>query len=88
MNALLTSTLSLAVPLWIEKVRSYSEEVRLERARECGQVIAEKGDVLQFKSKKKGESAKAFNALAEGLACAAYQPGGITFAGMHFEAAV
>lgn len=85
-QALLSISLSAAVPLWIERVRGYSEDRRLERARECAQVIAEKGDIIQFKSKKKGETANAFNALAEGLACAAFQPGGVRFADLHFEA--
>lgn len=31
-------------------------------------------------------TADAFNALAEGIACAAYQPGGIKCFGLHFEA--
>lgn len=31
-------------------------------------------------------TADAFNALAEGLACAAFQPGGIKAFGLHFEA--
>lgn len=31
-------------------------------------------------------TAAAFNALAEGIACAAYQPGGIKCFGLHFEA--
>lgn len=83
---MLEPMLQLVVPLWIAKVRGYTEEQRLERACECAQVIAEKGDVLQFRSKRKGESAAAFNALAEGLACAAFQPGGVRFASLHFEA--
>ena len=32
------------------------------------------------------ETAAAFNALAEGLACLAFSPGGVTFYGLHFEA--
>ena len=83
---LLRTTLSAAVPLWIERVRGYSEERRLDRARECAQVIAEKGDRILFRGKKVGETAAAFNALAEGIACAAFQPGGLDFLGDHWEA--
>jgi len=34
---------------------------------------------------KRGESAAAFNALAKGLACAAFQPGGVKFLGDRWE---
>jgi hypothetical protein len=84
--ALLATMLEVAVPLWIERVRSMTPEQRLARAREAGQIVAEKGDVLQFRSKKKGESANAFNALAEGLAVLAFAPGGVKFMGLTFEA--
>lgn len=82
--ATLEATLSLAVPLWIHRVREWSVEHRLERARACAQIVAEKGDVLQYGGKK-GEAADAFNRLAEGLAIAAFQPGGVKFRGMHWE---
>lgn len=48
-----------------------------------GDVIAEHGDSLQYRDT---HSAEAFNRLAEGLAAAAYQPGGVSFAGMLWEA--
>lgn len=84
---LLRIALECAVPLWIEQLRDRDPSYLLERARVCGQVLAEKGDVLQFKSKKAGASAEAFNRLAEGLACAALlADGGGTFLGLHFEA--
>ena len=78
-------TLEVAVPLWIEDVRSWTTERRMNRAAICGQHIAEKGDVLQFGGKK-GEAAEAFNRLAEGLAILAYWPGGVTFSGVRWEA--
>lgn len=83
---LLRMTLLAAVPLWIAKMRSFDDQQRSNRAAVCGQVVAEKGDLLMFKSKKKGGTAEVFNRLAEGLACAAYSPGGVKFAGLHFEA--
>ena len=82
---LLRDTLFVTVPLWIERVRGYSEERRLDCARECAQVIAEKGDRILFRGKKWGETATAFNALAEGIGCAAFQPGGLDFLGDHWE---
>jgi hypothetical protein len=74
------------VPLWIERVRHYSDARRLERAARCAEVIGEKGDVILYRSKRDGETANAFNHLAEGLACLAFVPGGVTAFGLHFEA--
>lgn len=85
-SGLLKSTLSVAVPLWIERVRGYSEADRLARGRQCAQAVAERGDRVLYRSNKRGETAAAFNALAEGIACAAFQPGGIRAFGLHFEA--
>ena len=72
--------------MWIDKLRHQPMDYILERAQVCGQVIAEKGDVLQFRSKKRGASAEAFNRLAEGLACLSFSPGGVTFLGVTWEA--
>ena len=44
--ALLRAALEASVPLWIERLRHQPVDYLMERARECGQVIAEKGDVL------------------------------------------
>lgn len=79
----LLETLAFAVPLRIWELRDRTPEQRAVIARRCGQHVAEHGDALMFRSKK-GAAAAAFNALAEGLACAAYQPGGVTFAGRHW----
>lgn len=75
--------LEIAVPLWIDKLRAYTEAERYAMAREDGQHIASHGDNLMFRSKP-GASADAFNALARGLAIAAYQPGGVSFGGGHW----
>lgn len=83
--ALLQGTLSISVPLYIEKWKNSSPEQRVERARECAQIVAEKGDVILFRTNKKGDSAKAFNALAEGIALLSFAPGGVTIFGLHFE---
>jgi hypothetical protein len=84
MNGLLVITLQVAVPLWIHEVAKLTQAERLAAARECGQMIAEHGDDIIYLSPRKGETARAFNALARGLACAAYQPGGVWFMGTHF----
>lgn len=82
MSELLRTTLALAVPLWIDSVRGWSHERRGRAAAECAEVIASHGDDLMFGG---GHTADAFNKLALGIACAAYQPGGITFLGDHWE---
>lgn len=75
--------LHVAVPMWIHEIRTWTEQQRMDQAREDGQHIASHGDNLMFKSKP-GASADAFTALARGLACAAYQPGGVNFGGGHW----
>ena len=84
--SLLSSTLSLAVPLWIERLRRCQWEYIQERAKACADFVAEHGDNLLFRSKKKGDSALAFNHLAEGLACLSFAPGGVKIFGGHWEA--
>lgn len=84
MSDLLPIALSAAVPLWIEKLRPLEPEQRLARASGLADVIGSKGDIILYRGGKKGESAKAFNALAEGLAIGAFQPGGVTAFGSHW----
>lgn len=80
----LLSTLHLTVPFWIRDLGGLTDDQRSARANRCGRIVAEHGDVLMFGTKKRGQVTEVFNALAEGIACAAYQPGGITFAGHHW----
>ena len=74
----LAITLQLAVPLHIDELRHRDDRQRITIAGRCADVIAAHGDDLQYGGK---HCAAAFNALARGLAAAAYQPGGVTFAG-------
>lgn len=85
-DSLLSGILQLAVPLWIDQLRKYDWNYVLGRVKECSQFIAEHGDNILCRSKKKGESAKAFNYLAEGIACLAFCPGGVKMFGEHWEA--
>jgi hypothetical protein len=55
------------------------------RAQECAHIVAEKGDLIMFRSKKKGKTAAVFNKLAEGIACLSFVPGGVKIFGMHFQ---
>ena len=83
---LLKTALSAAVPLHIAELRRRPWSELQERAAVAAQVVAEKGDVILYRSKKKGETAAAFNKLAEGLVICAFAPGGVTIFGLHFEA--
>lgn len=84
MSDLLPIALSAAVPLWIEELRRLEPEQRIARASGLADIIASQGDIILYRGGKKGESAKAFNALAEGLAIGAFQPGGVTAFGQHW----
>jgi hypothetical protein len=84
----LGTALAAAVPLWIAQLRHCFWAEIQERSRRCSQVVAEQGDVILYRSKKAGGSAAAFNALAEGLACLAFAPGGVTAFGNHWEGAL
>lgn len=85
-KSLLSIALQAAVPMWIDRLKDRPVEYLLERAQVCGAAVSERGDILQFRSKKKGASAEVFNRCAEGLACMALvAKGGVTFLGMHFE---
>lgn len=78
--------LDVAVPLRIHEIRLRGGpmEADFERARAFAPVLAEKGDVLLFGSKKeKGKAAELFNELAFALAVMAHVPGGITIFGNH-----
>lgn len=85
-STLLSISLSAAVPLWIEELRHLPWSEIETLAKECSQVIAEKGDIIQYRSPKQGETAKAFNSLAKGIAALSFAPGGVKVFGMHFEA--
>lgn len=82
-NPALITSLQAAVPLWILEVRDWPEIQRAAMGGESGQYIAEHGDELMYGGKK-GRAAAAFNHLARGLACLAYAPGGVSFAGEHW----
>jgi hypothetical protein len=74
--------LALAVPLRIEELRAKPPAQRVELGRRCGELIAEHGDDLLFGGKFARE---AWMALVSGLAACAFAPGGVTFAGLHWE---
>jgi hypothetical protein len=82
-NPALTITLSAAVPLHIEEIRDWTPEQRMEKAQGLAGIIAHKGDQLLYGGP---DCAETFNALALGLACLAYVPGGVKLFGLEFQA--
>lgn len=80
--------LDVAVPLRMHEIRQRGgpTDADFERARAFAPVLAEKGDVLLFGSKKeKGKAAELFNELAFALAVAACVPGGVTIFGHTYK---
>lgn len=80
---LLKISLSAAVPLWIQEMKGLPWPQISKIAGDAGSFIAAHGDALMYKTK--GTTRDAFNHLARGLAALSFVPGGVTFAGMHFE---
>ena len=81
----LQTSLSAAVPLWIlEKQKQSWAEIQ-QRIPYCLQMIVEHADDALFKSKVKGQTAAAFNAIAEAIAILSFVPGGVTTFGSHWE---
>lgn len=56
-----------------------------KRTRHCQDVFEQSSEYILFRSKSPGESAAAFNALAEGVAILSFMPRGVTVFGLHFE---
>ncbi|MFD0855676.1 hypothetical protein ACFQ07_25770 [Actinomadura adrarensis] len=80
----LVIALEFAVPLHILELADRTDTQRMEIGRRTARLIGEKGDILMFGGGRKGEVADAFNALAQGLAALAYQPGGVEAFGRHW----
>lgn len=94
---LLLLSLQTLVPLWIAHARLWTPEQRSARANDASGVIAggEKCDELRgrhgnapasFANGSPNSDGAILNAMAMGIALLALQPGGIDFAGAHWEA--
>ena len=84
-SVLLGLSLCTVVPLAIDEVAAWTPDQRLAYCHDHADVIASRSDVLMFGGKR-GEAAEVFAVLARALACLAYQPGGVVFAGTRWEA--
>lgn len=77
----------LAVPLWIERLKHKSFSDFEKRREAILESVCYKGDLLLYGSSKKGETAKLFDDLAEGLAwLALIAKDGVTFGDLHWDA--
>jgi hypothetical protein len=83
----LSIALSAAVPLWVLNIQGHGgvNNQDIQKSREFSHTLGEKGDVLLFGSKKKGEEADLFNRLAHSIAVLSFCPGGVTLFGQHWE---
>lgn len=83
----LRGMLALSVPAWQERIaKSWHPHKRHARAAICARELGQRGDALMFGSKRGGHAALAFHYLAESIALASFQPGGIRCFGLRFEA--
>jgi hypothetical protein len=82
---LLAAALPVAVRVAIDGHRGRPAAEVVARAHACARVLAAQGDALLFASPP-GLTASVFAALVEALAALALAPGGVTFAGTHYEA--
>jgi len=81
---LLQTTLSLAVPQWQEIIKN-DFDYYYDKKEYFADVIASQGDIILYKSEKKGETAKAFNELAKAIAVLSFSPLGIDIFGLKFK---
>lgn len=85
---LLKLHISIVVPLMMQGIIESGglTDAHIREAQKHAETVATGGDLILYRSKKKGESAKVIHALCYCLAVGAFQPGGITFADIHFLA--
>lgn len=86
MTQLLTVALDAAVPFQILELQRQGGPSKddIEKAREFGSELASKADTLLYGGKK-GEAGRLFNQTARAIAVLAFCPGGVTFAGSHYD---
>lgn len=80
-ETLLAGMLSLAVPLAIDRIRSWDEGHRTARRIEAADFLAHHGDELQFRGK---QTRAAFVACVDAVALLSFADGGVRFAGLNF----
>jgi hypothetical protein len=92
-NPVLRACLGTAVPMWIDKMRHWRADYRVQVAHGLVEItchhqgMAAIADPADRGTVKEGGVTVAFNAVAQGLACLAFCPGGVVFAGHHWQVA-
>ena len=90
-DQLLVASLQAAVPMWIaeaERLPAVARDALLQEWRaDAAEVVPAEGDNVNFGGHKHGETAKAFNSLARGLAAISHAPGGVRVFGLLWCAA-
>jgi hypothetical protein len=79
----LPDMLSVAVPLWQLEFRELTHDERSAIAQESLDTLMRCGEAIIHRIE--GKTAEAFNALARGIACLSFVPGGVECFGQHFE---
>lgn len=67
------------MPLRVAELSGTPLNTLLAEGPALARVVAESGDVLQFRGSRKGAAAEAFNALARALAILSFLPDGVRF---------
>lgn len=85
---LLSCMLEATVPLRMLELRQQGGPTQTDwdEARAFGDRLGPEGDNLLFRGHKRGQTAGLAASLIRVLAVAAFAPGGITFAGTHYDA--
>ena len=83
---LLALSLQAAVPLLLDELAHVPDRALTIRtwAEQAADEVGSRGDILQWRSSKRGETASVFNHLARGMAALATAPGGVRFLGLIF----
>jgi hypothetical protein len=82
--------LDTSVPLRILALQEQGGPTQedFKRVQSHDQLLGERGNFLWMKSKKKGETAKVANAVADAIAVLSFVSGGITLFGQHWESKI
>jgi len=84
-SGLLTAALEAVIPAWVGRVAALTPAQRAARAATLADYLAAHGDDILYQGRGTGDTARAFNSLAEAVAIGACQPGGITIFGRHWQ---